>query len=236
MVLANGSMSSAHSGEDVIRRAMVEADVVDCMVALPRQLFYSTQIPACLWFLARNKNPGGKLRDRRSEVLFIDARKLGTLVDRTRKEFSENDIAKITRTYHAWREGKAFADAPGLLQNGDAGGDHRSRSSTGCIGRAPAQTSGGTSSACCGNMAIRPTFRRLQFRTSCSKRRRGPNSHRSKASTTSRRSGAQIGQLRAHSSTRAGALPQCMRRSLDPEIERLKAMQRTRPERGATVN
>ncbi len=71
------------SGEDEIRRAMVEADVVDCMVALPGQLFYSTQIPACLWFLARNKNPGGKLRDRRGEVLFIDARKLGTLVDRS---------------------------------------------------------------------------------------------------------------------------------------------------------
>ena len=69
--------------------------MVDCMVALPGQLFYSTQIPACLWFLARNKNPGGKLRDRRGEVLFIDARKLGTLVDRTRKEFSDEDIAKI---------------------------------------------------------------------------------------------------------------------------------------------
>ena len=84
VVLANGSMSSAQSGEDVMRRAMVEADVVDCMIALPGQLFYSTQIPACLWFLARNKNPGGQWRDRRGEVLFIDARKLGALVDRTR--------------------------------------------------------------------------------------------------------------------------------------------------------
>jgi type I restriction enzyme M protein len=74
---------------------MVEADVVDCMLALPGQLFYSTQIPACLWFLARNKNLGGKLRDRRGEVLFIDARKLGTLVDRTRKEFADEEIAKI---------------------------------------------------------------------------------------------------------------------------------------------
>ena len=106
VVLANGSMSSAQSGEDEIRKAMVEADVVDCMVALPGQLFYSTQIPACLWFLARNKNPGGKLRDRRGEVLFIDARKLGTLVDRTRKEFSDEDIAKIAGTYHAWRGGQ----------------------------------------------------------------------------------------------------------------------------------
>jgi type I restriction enzyme M protein len=86
---------------------MVEADVVDCMVALPAQLFYSTQIPACLWFLARNKNPGAKRRDRRGEVLFIDARKLGVLIDRTRKEFSDEDIARIAVTYHAWRGEKS---------------------------------------------------------------------------------------------------------------------------------
>jgi type I restriction enzyme M protein len=116
VVLANGSMSSGQSGEDVIRRAMVEGDVVDCMVALPGQLFYSTQIPACLWFLARNKNPGGKSRDRRSEVLFIDARKLGTLVDRTRKEFSYDDIAKIAGAYHAWRDGRSYDDAPGFCK------------------------------------------------------------------------------------------------------------------------
>jgi type I restriction enzyme M protein len=91
---------------------MVEADVVDCMVTLPGQLFYSTPIPACLWFLARRKNPA-KLRDRRGEVLFIDARKLGALVDRTRREFSNDDIAKIATTYHAWRGEKdagAYAD------------------------------------------------------------------------------------------------------------------------------
>jgi type I restriction enzyme M protein len=116
VVLANGSMSSAQSGEDAIRKAMVEADVVDCMVALPGQLFYSTQIPACLWFLARNKNPGGSLRDRRGEVLFIDARKFGTLMDRTRKEFSGEDIAKIAGVYHAWREGKGYGDAPGFCK------------------------------------------------------------------------------------------------------------------------
>ena len=116
VVLANGSMSSAQSARTSIRRAMVEADVVDCMVALPGQLFYSTQIPACLWFLARNKNPGGKLRDRRGEVLFIDARKLGTLVDRTRKEFSDDDIAKIAGVYHAWREGKGYEDVPGFCK------------------------------------------------------------------------------------------------------------------------
>jgi type I restriction enzyme M protein len=116
VVLANGSMSSSQNGEDAIRRAMVEGDVVDCMVALPGQLFYSTQIPACLWFLARNKKPGGKMRDRRDEVLFIDARKLGVLVDRTRKEFSDDDIAKIATSYHAWRRGKGYKDVSGFCK------------------------------------------------------------------------------------------------------------------------
>jgi type I restriction enzyme M protein len=117
VVLANGSMSSAQGGEDDIRKALVDADVVDCMVALPSQLFYSTQIPACLWFLARNKNPGGRKRDRRNEVLFIDARKLGALVDRIRKEFSDEDIARIASTYHAWRGddgAKKYRDVPGF--------------------------------------------------------------------------------------------------------------------------
>ena len=103
VVLANGSMSSTQSGEGDIRREMVEKDILDCMVALPGQLFYSTQIPACLWFLARNKNPGNGWRDRRGEVLFIDARKLGVLVDRTRRELSDADVQKIADTYHAWR-------------------------------------------------------------------------------------------------------------------------------------
>jgi type I restriction enzyme M protein len=119
VVLANGSMSSGQSGEDVIRRAMVEADAVDCMVALPGQLFYSTQIPACLWFLARGKNPGGGWRDRRGEVLFIDARKMGALVDRTRRELSQDDIARIADTYHAWRgetDAGAYADVPGFCK------------------------------------------------------------------------------------------------------------------------
>ena len=79
------------------------------MVALPGQLFYSTQIPACLWFLARNKNPGPRLRDRRGQVLFIDARQMGVLVDRTRRELTDNDIQKIAGTYHAWR-GEPGAD------------------------------------------------------------------------------------------------------------------------------
>jgi len=83
-VLANGSMSSNQSGEGDIRRALIEADLVDCMVALPGQLFYSTQIPVCLWFLAKNKAAEAKrgFRDRRKQTLFIDARKLGALIDR----------------------------------------------------------------------------------------------------------------------------------------------------------
>lgn len=115
VVLANGSMSSQQSGEGEIRKAMIEADVVDCMVALPGQLFYSTQIPACLWFLARNKNPGKGLRDRRGQVLFIDARQMGVLVDRTRRELTDAEIKKIADTYHAWRgekEAGAYQDVP----------------------------------------------------------------------------------------------------------------------------
>jgi type I restriction enzyme M protein len=102
VVLANGSMSSDSSGEGDIRQNLVDADLVDCMIALPGGLFYSTPIPACLWFLTKNKNTKG-FRDRRGEVLFIDARKLGTMVDRTRRELSKDDIAQISDTYHAWR-------------------------------------------------------------------------------------------------------------------------------------
>lgn len=104
-VLANGSMSSNQSGEGDIRKAIIEADLVDCMVALPGQLFYSTQIPVCLWFLARNKHDG-KRRSRRGETLFIDARKLGTLVDRVHRELTPEDITKIVGAYHAWRGDK----------------------------------------------------------------------------------------------------------------------------------
>jgi type I restriction enzyme M protein len=115
-VLANGSMSSNQSGEGEIRKNLIEADLVDCMVALPGQLFYSTQIPACLWFLARDKSgkspspslgqgwgEGGRFRDRRGQVLFIDARKLGRMVDRTHRELTDEEIARIACTYHAWR-------------------------------------------------------------------------------------------------------------------------------------
>jgi type I restriction enzyme M protein len=101
-VLANGSMSSNQSGEGDIRKAIIEADLVDCMVALPGQLFYSTQIPVCLWFIARDKK-NGRFRDRRGHVLFIDARKLGTLIDRVHRELTEDDIRRIADTFHAWR-------------------------------------------------------------------------------------------------------------------------------------
>src|SRR5713101_8156076 len=104
-VLANGSMSSNQSGEGEIRKAIIEADLVDCMVALPGQLFYSTQIPVCLWFFARNKR-NGRFRDRRGETLFIDARKLGSMVDRTHRDLTDANIANIAGTYHAWRGDK----------------------------------------------------------------------------------------------------------------------------------
>ncbi len=121
-VLANGSMSSNQSGEGEIRKAIVEADLVDCMVALPGQLFYSTQIPVCLWFVTRNKK-NGRFRDRRGEMLFIDARKLGTMTDRVHRELTDDDIARIAGTYHAWRGNpianqkskiKNYADIPGF--------------------------------------------------------------------------------------------------------------------------
>ena len=121
-VLANGSMSSNQSGEGEIRRKMVEADLVDCMVALPGQLFYSTQIPVCLWFLARSKK-NGRFRDRRGETLFIDARKMGQMVDRVHRELTEEEILKIAGIYHAWRGDRearsqdAYEDVPGLCKS-----------------------------------------------------------------------------------------------------------------------
>ncbi len=101
-VLANGSMSSNTSNEGEIRKNIIEAEIVDCMVALPSQLFYNTMIPACLWFIARDKQ-NHRNRDRRGETLFIDARKLGTMVDRRHRELTAEDIKKIVDTYHAWR-------------------------------------------------------------------------------------------------------------------------------------
>ena len=118
-VLANGSMSSNQSGEGEIRRNIIEADLVDCMVAMPGQLFYSTQIPVCLWFIARDKK-NGRFRDRRGQTLFIDARKLGAMIDRVHRELTEDDIRKIAGTYHAWRGDQAagdYADIPGFCKS-----------------------------------------------------------------------------------------------------------------------
>jgi type I restriction enzyme M protein len=125
-VLSNGSMSSNQSGEGEIRKRLVEADLVDCMVALPGQLFYSTQIPACLWFLARDRR-NARFRDRRGEVLFIDARKMGRMVSRTHRELTEEDVAFISGMYHLWRgerdvspeavDGRTtYADIPGFIK------------------------------------------------------------------------------------------------------------------------
>jgi type I restriction enzyme M protein len=118
-VLANGSMSSNQSGEGEIRKNIIEADLVDCMVAMPGQLFYSTQIPACLWFLAKTKKDG-KFRDRRGHVLFIDARKLGRMADRTHRELTDENVARIATTYHAWRGEKdagEYANAAGFCKS-----------------------------------------------------------------------------------------------------------------------
>ena len=109
-VLANGSMSSNTSNEGNIRQAIVEADLVDCMVALPGQLFYSTQIPVCLWFLNRSKTRPG-------ETLFIDARKMGSMADRTHRELTDADIQKIADTYHAWQKSEeSYQDIPGFCK------------------------------------------------------------------------------------------------------------------------
>jgi len=117
-VLANGSMTSSTSSEGEIRKNIIENDLIDCMVALPSQLFYNTAIPACLWFIARDKN-NHKFRDRRGEVLFIDARKIGVMVDRRHRELTMDDIKKISDTYHAWRgEGGTYEDVLGFCKSG----------------------------------------------------------------------------------------------------------------------
>ena len=124
LLLANGSMSSNSSGEGDIRRALIEADLVECMVALPGQLFTNTQIPACIWFLTKNKakrsRPGAAaLRDRRGETLFIDARKLGFMKDRVLRDFTKEDIEKIAGTFRAWRasSNSGYADASGFSKS-----------------------------------------------------------------------------------------------------------------------
>jgi type I restriction enzyme M protein len=119
LVLTNGSMSSNQSGEGEIRRAIIEANLIDCMIALPGRLFYSTQIPACLWFLAHDRR-NHRFRDRRGEVLFIDSRKLGRMVDRTHRELTDEEINHIAQTYHAWRGEKDagdYTDIPGFCKS-----------------------------------------------------------------------------------------------------------------------
>ena len=118
-VLANGSMSTQTSNEGEIRKTLIEADLVDCMVALPGQLFFTTPIPVCLWFLARDKK-NHKRRDRRGETLFIDTRKMGVLVDRIHRELTAEEIAKISDCYHAWKSKAAkpaYADEAGFCKS-----------------------------------------------------------------------------------------------------------------------
>jgi type I restriction enzyme M protein len=128
LLLANGSMSSNTNNEGEIRKAIIEADLVECMVALPGQLFTNTQIPACIWFLTRNKsgNPspaGGRgvgeraARDRKNHTLFIDARNLGYMKDRVLRDFAPEDIRKIADTFHAWKKGEGYADEAGFCRS-----------------------------------------------------------------------------------------------------------------------
>ena len=120
-VLANGSMSTATSGEGKIRQQIIENDLVDCMIAMPGQLFYTTQIPVCLWFLSKNKKADESRghRDRQGETLFIDARKIGGMIDRTHKELSVDDIAGIADTYHQWRSSNTLTPSPSPKGRGE---------------------------------------------------------------------------------------------------------------------
>ena len=120
-VLANGSMSSNTSGEGAIRQKIIENDLVDCMIALPGQLFYTTQIPVCLWFISKNKREDKErgYRNRQGETLFIDAREMGSMISRVHKELTTEDIAKIANTYHAWRQdNQSIEQAIAEQQNG----------------------------------------------------------------------------------------------------------------------
>lgn len=121
LLLANGSMSSNTNNEGEIRKGLVEKDYVECMVALPGQLFTNTQIPACIWFLTRDKQNGFALdkrkRDRRGEFLFIDARQMGYMKDRVLRDFTDEDIQKIADTFHAWQQGEGYEDVPGFCKS-----------------------------------------------------------------------------------------------------------------------
>ena len=116
-VLANGSLSSQTSGEGEIRKALIEHDLVDCIVALPKQLFYNTGIPACIWFISRKRSGNGD-RKRSGEILFIDASEVGYMEDRTHRAFSEEDITRIAETYHEWRKHQgSYEDQAGFCKS-----------------------------------------------------------------------------------------------------------------------
>lgn len=118
IVLANGSMSSSTNSEGEIRKKLIEADLVDCMIVLPGQLFFNTQIPACIWFLAKDKSGKDGKRKREKEVLFIDARNVGYMIDRTQKSFSNDDLQKITEAYHGWRNREEkYQDVKGFCKS-----------------------------------------------------------------------------------------------------------------------
>ena len=121
LLLANGSMSSATNGEDEIRKKLLERDLVECMIALPGQLFTNTQIPACIWFLTKNKKArslaAGSYRDRRGLFLFIDARNLGSMVSRVQRVFTDEDIGKVAVTAKAWKTGQGYEDIAGFCKS-----------------------------------------------------------------------------------------------------------------------
>jgi type I restriction enzyme M protein len=120
IVLANGSMSSEVATEGEIRKALIEGDLVDCMVALPPQLFYNTQIPACLWFFRRNREGNSKFRNRSNEILFINASEMGKMVSRKQRELTQEDIDKIANTYHNWRNAQPveeYKNEPGFCKS-----------------------------------------------------------------------------------------------------------------------
>jgi type I restriction enzyme M protein len=116
LLLANGSMSSNTNNEGEIRKALIENDLVECMVALPGQLFTNTQIPACIWFLTRSKSARNGSGERKGETLFIDARNLGYMKDRVLRDFKPEDIRKIADTFHAWKKSEGYADEAGFCK------------------------------------------------------------------------------------------------------------------------
>jgi type I restriction enzyme M protein len=126
LLLANGSMSTKTSNEGIIRKALIENDLVECMIALPGQLFTNTQIPACIWFLTKNKggdtnDNGRKLRNRKGEVLFIDARNLGYMKDRVLCDFKPEDIEQVTNAFHNWQVGEDYEDEAGFVKSVELG-------------------------------------------------------------------------------------------------------------------